>query len=242
MAMFITVKAYICDEGSQVNQVRKFVIDKDFCSSYNYLVKKLFQMMPELENQEVKITWRDEDRDMITITNDEELMVALMEGKKDHLNIYVTKRRGKPNVKGDIHYGVTCDACEGAIRGNRYKCLACPDFDLCLGCEMAGKHNNHKMIRLAKPLEKTIDDELNQHSKQVLKKKNVSPVNVLNDPRKKFLINAEKELTKRRLINKQLKEIPVIHMTSDPKVGKSHRDMMKKVRPAAKSLFDTRLP
>jgi len=97
-------------------------------------------------------------------------------------------------------------------------------------------------------LEKTIDDELNQHSKQVLKNKNVGPVYLLNDPRKKFLLNAEKELTKRRLINKQLKEIPVIHMTSDlkthliPKVGKSHRYMMKNIRPATKPLFDTRLP
>jgi len=104
------------------------------------------------------------------------------------------------------------------------------------------------MIRLAKPLEKTIDDELNQHSKPVLENKNVGPVYLLNNPHKKFLINAEKELTKRRLINKQLKEMPLFHMTTDlktnliPKVGKSPRHIMKNFRPATKPLFDTRLP
>jgi len=223
------------------------VIDKDFCSFYNYLIKKLVQMLPELENQELNVTWRDEDSDMITITNDEELMVALMEGKKDNLNIYVTKRRGKPILKGDLHYGVTCNACEGAVRGNRYKCLTCPDFDLCLGCEMGGKHNNHKMVRLAKPFEeKTIDEELNlnQPSNRLLNNINEGPVYLLNVPRKKFLVNAEKEVTKRRLLDQQMKELPVYHMKTDPipEVGKRHRHVMKKVRPATKPLFDRRLP
>jgi len=50
------------------------------------------------------------------------------------------------------------------------------------------------------------------------------------------------------MIHKQLKEIPVIHMTSElktnliPKVGKSPRHMMKNIRPATKPVFDTRLP
>merc|ERR1712130_225457 len=41
--------------------------------------------------------------------------------------------------------------CEGPVLGPRYKCLICPDFDLCGNCEARGLHVQHKMIRLAAP-------------------------------------------------------------------------------------------
>eukprot|EP00696_Hemimastix_kukwesjijk_P004780 gnl/Hemi2/16110_TR5343_c0_g1_i1.p2 gnl/Hemi2/16110_TR5343_c0_g1~~gnl/Hemi2/16110_TR5343_c0_g1_i1.p2 ORF type:complete len:106 (+),score=19.25 gnl/Hemi2/16110_TR5343_c0_g1_i1:95-412(+) len=40
-----------------------------------------------------------------------------------------------------IHTGVMCDACgTRPIVGIRYKCNACPDFDLCAACEGQGCH------------------------------------------------------------------------------------------------------
>lgn len=52
---------------------------------------------------------------------------------------------------GDVHPGVTCDSCNGKVQGFRYKCVTCPDFDLCGGCETKGQHKEHRMMRFAKP-------------------------------------------------------------------------------------------
>ena len=63
--MFVTVKAVICDANGQESQVRKFVIDKQICTSFGYLVNKLEQLVPELADHKFDITWRDEENDMM---------------------------------------------------------------------------------------------------------------------------------------------------------------------------------
>ena len=48
----------------------------------------------------------------------------------------------------DIHHNIFCDACGmQPILGLRYKCLDCPDFDLCEGCYNKEAHKDHKMMR-----------------------------------------------------------------------------------------------
>ena len=48
----------------------------------------------------------------------------------------------------DIHHGIICDACESdPIRGLRFKCLECPDFDICEECYNKEFHKEHKMER-----------------------------------------------------------------------------------------------
>lgn len=50
-----------------------------------------------------------------------------------------------------LHEGITCDGCNASpIRGNRYQCTWCPDFDLCEECEMKGdKHPQaHPMLKV----------------------------------------------------------------------------------------------
>jgi len=54
----------------------------------------------------------------------------------------------------DIHPGVVCDGCGGSISGIRYKCSACPDFDLCSTCEakQPSVHDpSHLFLKIAKP-------------------------------------------------------------------------------------------
>merc|ERR1712102_94031 len=52
-----------------------------------------------------------------------------------------------------VHPGVICDACEGPVIGPRYKCLKCPDYDLCGKCEAKGCRVDpgHNMMRIATP-------------------------------------------------------------------------------------------
>lgn len=61
----------------------------------------------------------------------------------------------KRNIKAAKH-SATCDACLGDIIGHRYKCLECPDFDLCEDCEKNSVHYEHAMVRLVCPRKTSI--------------------------------------------------------------------------------------
>lgn len=51
-----------------------------------------------------------------------------------------------------VHQGVVCDGCQMApISGPRYKCLMCPDYDLCRTCEASGVHVEHDMVKITTP-------------------------------------------------------------------------------------------
>lgn len=39
-----------------------------------------------------------------------------------------------PTPVAPVFHNATCDICEGRIMAVRYKCLKCPDYDLCEGC------------------------------------------------------------------------------------------------------------
>ena len=49
-----------------------------------------------------------------------------------------------PREKGDAHPGVSCDNCDKDIHGFRYKCVTCPDYDLCGKCEAKVRKINNK--------------------------------------------------------------------------------------------------
>lgn len=53
-----------------------------------------------------------------------------------------------------IHNNVSCDSCHlTPIRGARYKCCCCPNFDLCEKCETLGKHNrSHPLIKFQRSM------------------------------------------------------------------------------------------
>ncbi|KAH9509902.1 hypothetical protein Btru_044581 [Bulinus truncatus] len=57
--------------------------------------------------------------------------------------------QGQP--EGPIHYGVTCDGCEGPVIGIRFKCCVCPGYDLCQACEGKGMHVEHDMYKITTP-------------------------------------------------------------------------------------------
>ena len=99
----------------------------------------------------------------VTISNDEELIIALTEmpGPLYKLSLNI-KGNKKPAImaetseaedrKAAVHYGVTCDGCEACpITGVRYKSLELDDYDLCSVCEAKGVHPGQNMIKITEP-------------------------------------------------------------------------------------------
>lgn len=45
---------------------------------------------------------------------------------------------------GVVHEGVVCDECGmDPVVGFRYKCLTCPDYDICGGCKKKIANTSH---------------------------------------------------------------------------------------------------
>ena len=51
-----------------------------------------------------------------------------------------------------VHEGVVCDGCKAfPVRGIRYKCTVCGDFDICQTCESMDVHPEHVLCKIRKP-------------------------------------------------------------------------------------------
>jgi len=155
----VSFKVVLKDQNNEEgNEVRRFVVDKNVSTSFDYLEGKLRSVFPKLNQAVFSVSWTDEDGDLVTIATDEELIIALteMSGPLYKLSVIVkgkkTTEDGAPSQESQTHHGVTCDACEKhPIEGYRYKCVVCDDYDLCGSCEAAGRHPGHNMMRIASP-------------------------------------------------------------------------------------------
>merc|ERR1712038_1183555 len=139
-------------------ETRRFQVDKEVASSLVYLKQKIAAIFPELRRSEPVLSWVDEDGDEVVVTSDEELQVALtaLTGPVYKLKVKLGDKAKDGGNSGmarsaQVHWGVVCDGCDGAVVGPRHKCLVCPDYDLCATCEARGLHVHHKMIRLPAP-------------------------------------------------------------------------------------------
>merc|ERR1712110_386268 len=143
-------------------ETRRFVLDE--ATRFNNLKQKIASIFPALDQREPVLSWLDEEGDEVTIANDEELKLALaaMTGPVYKLRVRLGgKKRGDEHqagagAGGELHPGVVCDGCDGPVLGPRYKCLACPDYDLCKICEGRGLHSQHKMVRLPQPCKRDL--------------------------------------------------------------------------------------
>ena len=61
------------------------------------------------------------------------------------------------NTQKSVHSNVTCDGCGASpIAGVRFKCMVCPDYDLCERCEAAALHDvSHPLLVVKSPLVQT---------------------------------------------------------------------------------------
>nr|AAX09928.1 oxidative stress protein [Aurelia aurita] len=154
--MALSVKAYLnFEEGNP--EIRRFSIEQDVSASYEYLMEKIRRVYPSLLRKNFQLFWRDEEEELVAFSSDEELVIALGSSSGDNFRVYIKVQApsdstdgATPNQKAK-HPGVVCDVCDKGIEGTRFKCLACPDYDLCSGCESKGFHPEHEMLRMRTP-------------------------------------------------------------------------------------------
>lgn len=72
-----------------------------------------------------------------------------MKGKvnKFCVDLYPLSNNDESKDKGD-NPGIFCNECMKACSGFRYKCITCPNYNLCNECEFKGQHPLHYMIRI----------------------------------------------------------------------------------------------
>lgn len=77
--------------------------------------------------------------------NDIYKLYVLLQPKQDPIDM--------SKIDKILHPGVVCDVCDKDIHGFRFKCMQCPDYDLCTDCMTLGNHPEHYMVRMTQPIE-----------------------------------------------------------------------------------------
>ncbi|XP_043501367.1 sequestosome-1 isoform X2 [Polistes fuscatus] len=175
-------KAYLTTEGSsKEEEIRRFSVEPREVTNFTFLKDKIQNTFPSLQGKQFTITWKDDEDDHIAISTNEELDIALEEIK--HQNppkLYIIKHKDNQRnvyvqpeeIAGVLHHNILCDGCNKNVKGFRYKCIECPDYDLCFDCESKGVHPEHCMIRIAVPLQWTsrYGRRLVHHMKKFIRK------------------------------------------------------------------------
>ncbi|KYQ52730.1 Sequestosome-1 [Trachymyrmex zeteki] len=156
----LSFKVYLVNEDPWTcTEVRRFGIDADVATNFVYLREKLQNIFPDLRGKRFNVTWKDDENETITISTDEELEIALHEMAKNMIcKLYILPQSERETIDMSKiekiqHLGVICDVCDKDICGFRFKCMQCPDYDLCTDCMTLGNHAEHYMVRMTQPIE-----------------------------------------------------------------------------------------
>lgn len=107
------------------------------------------------EEADIKMIPMDEDSDGkddgLTFEQvQDEIRAFWRENFKTMLSEYMMeKEKSQTEV---VHHKIVCDTCEASpIKGIRYMCSVCADYDICADCERAGKHAEHTLLKIRNP-------------------------------------------------------------------------------------------
>ncbi|KAG7465360.1 hypothetical protein MATL_G00175550 [Megalops atlanticus] len=143
--MSMTVKAYLLGKEDVQREIRRFAVDQDVSTSFEYLNRKVADVFQSLRNATYQMYYKDEDGDMIAFSSDDELMMGLSCVKDDTFRIFIKEKK---EHKRDFHP----QGFQGAVAGTRFKCTVCPDYDLCSSCQAKGLHKEHPLMPIWHPL------------------------------------------------------------------------------------------
>ncbi|CAJ0582244.1 unnamed protein product, partial [Mesorhabditis spiculigera] len=153
---------------------RRFVLPIEKGKAFEALLAKCHSLE---KNADYDLCWTDYDEDLIRIESECDMGMAIREMDGDLLRIYSAAKpeQKKPvkqpenkkpqNTTGAAHPGVVCDGCDEQIVGHRFKCLVCPDYDLCAKCEQGDEHKQHVMMRIVSPDATPIPSDLRYRSR-----------------------------------------------------------------------------
>lgn len=88
MAEAVSFKAYLKRDGEEV-EVRRFCIDSGAATNYLYLQGKIQAVFPSIKNDQFNLFWQDADNDYVSVSSDEELLVALTATTQKPLKLYI---------------------------------------------------------------------------------------------------------------------------------------------------------
>uniref|UniRef100_A0A7N4PVX2 Sequestosome-1 n=1 Tax=Sarcophilus harrisii TaxID=9305 RepID=A0A7N4PVX2_SARHA len=158
----LTVKAYLMGKEEAAREIRRFILElPDGPGGCESLLQRVAEVFPALRPGGFQAYYRDEDRDLIAFSSDEELCMGMCYVKEGLFRIYIKekkecKREHRPSAQeapsNVVHPNVICDGCNGPVVGNRFKCTICPDYDLCSSCESKGLHKEHNMVIFQNPI------------------------------------------------------------------------------------------
>jgi len=130
------------------------------------------------QSSKLVFKYKDDEDDSITVSTDRELEEAFRLMQDTHpailkLEIQAEKdcSKGSCHARGSwvprsgcgrtrdtanqhlqVGHSAICDSCESRIFDTRYKCLVCPDYDLCENCtKKEGVHDDHPFLRITDP-------------------------------------------------------------------------------------------
>ena len=149
--------------------VESIIIKVEIIDDYKYLtidnmVDEEYQLykLDKTDDEETIQYYEDED-----YYDTEEIKEVIKEDEKEDKNEDVKedknedeieekieeKNEGKKDVIKYIHYGIKCNICGcEEIKGVRYLCGVCSNFNLCQECEQNyGRKHNHPLLKIRSP-------------------------------------------------------------------------------------------
>lgn len=170
--LHLNTKYYLSDGSDRIPLKFYWSLGKVCCQSfYENYSKMMLKKVSELEERNASLLEliRRKEEEIFEQLNKtlEDSRVAAAEDLDNSNKESDDQRNPKARLEtiqedvGPCHEGVACNNCGDDIIGNRYSCVECEDYDLCMSCEFFQKqHTHHIMIRYAEPIDKIRFDKI----------------------------------------------------------------------------------
>lgn len=148
-------KYYLADGSDQIPlkfywSLEKCCIQTFYENFINFLLVKIIDLQKANDSLSETIRQNDEKCDNLETTLREMTSSVGVREEGNELN-GLDDSVSVNTDPGVCHEGLTCNNCLSDIYGNRYNCVECEDYDLCMPCEQTQVHTHHIMVRYAKP-------------------------------------------------------------------------------------------